>query len=66
MEKAILVFKLNNEIHPNSADGFDSLGEAFYTNGQWNEALRSYKQALVIDPQYENAKSMIEKIGTRR
>lgn len=60
--KAIKVFSLNNVLHPDSADGFDSLGEAYFNDEQWAASLRAYEKALKLDPDYENARRMIGKI----
>ncbi len=65
-DKAIKVFQLNTEIHPNSADGFDSLAEAYYNNGQLDKSLQNYEKAIAIDTEYENAKRMIKKIKTEQ
>lgn len=65
-DKAIKVFQLNNEIHPNSADGYDSLAEAYYSKGQFDESIQNYEKALAIDADYENAKRMIATIKTEQ
>lgn len=46
IEKAIGIFKFNVEIHPESANVYDSLGEAYETSGKISLALRNYEKAV--------------------
>lgn len=62
-KKAIEVFTLNILLHPDSADGFDSLAEAYFEDGQLDKSLEYYEKVLAIDSNYQNAKMMIEKIN---
>jgi CubicO group peptidase (beta-lactamase class C family) len=59
---AIQVFKINVELHPNSANAYDSLGEGFLAIGDIEMALANYKKSLRLDPENKNAKKMIESI----
>ncbi|WP_295767913.1 serine hydrolase [uncultured Mucilaginibacter sp.] len=59
---SVTVFKLATEEFPKNANIFDSLGEAYFTDKQYALALNSYKKALSLDANSENAKNMIEKI----
>ena len=61
-EKALYVFNLNTKIFPYKHNVFDSLGEAFYKDGNQKEALKNYYKVLSIKPDDENASEMIEKI----
>lgn len=63
-KKAIEVFQLNLKLHPDSADGYDSLGEAYFNAKNYQESLSNYKQALRLDPDYKNAEMMILKIDS--
>ena len=47
---AIAIFKLNTELFPNVGNIWDSLGEAYYSNNQKKEAVKSYKKALELAP----------------
>jgi cytochrome c-type biogenesis protein CcmH/NrfG len=47
---------------PNSANGYDSIGEAYYLNGNNDLALVNYKKALELNPTNSNAKEMIKNI----
>jgi CubicO group peptidase (beta-lactamase class C family) len=60
--EAIAVFQLNVQAYPESANTYDSLGEAHMLNGDWEAALENYKRSLELDPDNSNARAMIQKI----
>lgn len=62
IEDAILLFSLNTEEFPNSANTYDSLAEAFMKNGQKDLAIKNYKKSLELDPKNTNAKEMLDKL----
>ena len=49
-DKALVVFELNTEAYPNSANTFDSLGEACETMGDRVRAAACYQKALDVLP----------------
>lgn len=57
---AIDVFKLNVEAYPKSANSYDSLAETYLGTGEKELALKLYKKALEVDPNYPNAKAAAE------
>ena len=59
---AIAVFQLNTADHPGSSNAFDSLGEAYMESGRREEAIRSYRRALALDPDNQNARQVLEKL----
>ncbi|WP_312767674.1 serine hydrolase [Epilithonimonas sp.] len=60
--ESITIFKLaTNEFHK-EANLFDSLGEAYYTNKQYDLALDNYKKAISLGGSNGNAEKMIDKI----
>jgi len=62
---AIKIFKLLISEFPNAVNPHDSLGEAYFNNGQYELAINSYQMALSINEYYDDAphaKRMIEKI----
>ena len=60
IQDAIEIFKLNIEIHPNYANGYDSLGEAYMKSGDNELAIQNYQKSLELDPGNNNAKQMLE------
>ena len=61
-EKAIKVFELNTQEHPESANCYNSLGEAYFNNKQLKLALHNFKKAVKLNPSDSYAKKMIKKI----
>jgi tetratricopeptide (TPR) repeat protein len=61
--EAIEIFKLNVEAYPESANVYDSLGEAYMLAGETELAIESYEKALEIDPNNTNAVRMLEKLA---
>jgi len=62
VNEAIEVLKLNVEAYPQSANVYDSLGEAYMISGDKEKAIENYKRALAIDPTMENAKQALKKL----
>lgn len=60
--ESITIFKLATKEFPTNANLFDSLGEAYFTDKQYNLALESYKKAISLGGTNGNAEKMIEKI----
>ena len=48
IDKAVDVFKYCVELNPNSANVYDSLGDAFDAQGKKKKALKNYKKAVSI------------------
>ncbi|HEV7859152.1 MAG TPA: tetratricopeptide repeat protein [Pyrinomonadaceae bacterium] len=57
MKEAIDILKLNTEAHPQSANTYDSLAEAYMNNGDKGLAIQYYRKALEVDPKYPNAEA---------
>ena len=62
MNEAISIFKLATKEFPTDANLFDSLGEAYFTNKQYDLALASYKKAISLGGTNGNAEKMIAQI----
>lgn len=62
IEEAIVFFKQNIMLHPNSFNVYDSMGEAYMISGQKSLAIENYKKSLTINPNNENGKAMINKL----
>ena len=63
---AIEVFKLNVEDHPDSFNVHDSLGEAYMLAGNREEAIKSYKAALKIDPNFGSSLDALRRLEGNR
>lgn len=61
-DRAIGVFELNCAAFPESANVWDSLGEAHMRAGNREEAIRYYERCLQVDPDYGSAIQMLEKL----
>jgi tetratricopeptide (TPR) repeat protein len=57
--ESLNVFRLNTFIYPDNAGTFDSLGEAYMTTGNKEEAKKNYEKVLRLKPGDENAKKML-------
>jgi tetratricopeptide (TPR) repeat protein len=64
--EAIAVFKVNTELYPQSANVYDSLGEAYLANGDKELAAANYKKSLELDPKNQNAASALKKMAEDR
>lgn len=62
VKAAIEVLRLNTELFPKSFNVWDSLGEAYYQNGNREEAIRNYEKSLQLNPDNVGGKRMLEKI----
>lgn len=62
VREAIEIFKLNVEAYPQSANVYDSLGEAYVINGDKELAIRNYQRAVQLNPQNTNAIEMLKKL----
>ena len=60
--EAIDIFKLNTEAFPESANTWDSLGDGYFWEGDRENAIRSYRKALEIDPNKENSLERLRKL----
>lgn len=60
---AVTVFRLNANAFPQSANAWDSLGEALLAAGDRAGATASYRKALSIDPTYQSSLQALERLG---
>jgi Tetratricopeptide repeat len=59
---AIEVFKLNVEAYPNSANVYDSLGDAYQAAGRKEDAIKAYEKALSIDPTFTSSADNLRRL----
>ena len=62
MEEAIELFKLNVLAYPESANTYDSLGEAYMINGDKELAIQNYNKSLELDPDNQNAAEKLKQL----
>jgi CubicO group peptidase (beta-lactamase class C family) len=63
VDDAVSVFRLNVELYPDYANGYDSLGEAYMTAGENELAIENYEKSLELDPENDNAVEMLQRLG---
>ena len=61
-DKAIAIFELNTEAYPESANTWDSLGDGYYWKRDKENAIKSFKKALEIDPNKQNSINRLKKL----
>ena len=59
ISKAFAIFNLYIELFPESADGYDAIGEAYMEKKQYNLALMNYKHSVELKPESINGKQRI-------
>ncbi|QCW98983.1 hypothetical protein FGM00_02195 [Aggregatimonas sangjinii] len=60
--EAIKIFQLLVSEFPDSANPYDSLGEAYFMNEAYDLALANYQKSYELNPENENALMMMERI----
>jgi tetratricopeptide (TPR) repeat protein len=63
LDEAVRIFELNVEAYPQSANAYDSLGEAFMVRGDRDRAIANYRKSLELDPGNINVVQQLEKLG---
>ena len=59
---AIRVFQLNVELHAESANAYDSLGEGYMANGEKELAIQNYEKSLELNATNNHAVEMLKKL----
>lgn len=62
IDEAIDVLGANAEAFPESANVWDSLAEAHLEKGDRDEAIRLYRRALDVDPDFSHAEEMLREL----
>ncbi len=60
---AIEIFKFGTELMPHNANLFDSLGEAYFTNEEYDKSQGAYEQSLHLNPENDSAKQKLEELS---
>lgn len=63
LDDALLVFKLNTELYPQSFNVFDSYGEGLLAAGDREGAIENYRRSLALNPDSQSGKAALEKLG---
>jgi CubicO group peptidase (beta-lactamase class C family) len=63
LEDAILLLRKNVELHPDSSNTYDSLGEAYMKNGDKDLAVKNYRKSVELNPSNENGVAALKKLG---
>lgn len=64
-DDAVVAFRRNAELYPNSANVHDSLGEAYMTAGDTVRAIASYERSLELNPDNRNARDRLAELRRR-
>jgi len=59
---SIRIFQLNVELHPESWNVYDSLGEAYMDNGEKELAIQNYTKSLDLNPKNTGASEALKKL----
>ena len=62
LSEAIALLKLNVEFYPKSWNTYDSLAEAYATNGEKDLAIANYKKSIELNPQNSGAREKLKKL----
>jgi tetratricopeptide (TPR) repeat protein len=62
VKESIEVFKMNVEDYPNSSNAYDSLGEAYMSDGDKELSIKNYQRSLELNPDNTNALEMLRKL----
>ncbi|ATQ42662.1 hypothetical protein CSW64_09690 [Caulobacter mirabilis] len=60
---AVEIFKLAVALYPQSANTYDSLGDAYDRIGRPTSAIENFRRSLVMNPKNDHARKRLEKLG---
>jgi Tetratricopeptide repeat len=63
LEAAVRVFRLSAAMFPQSANAYDSLGEALEKSGLTDQAIVAYRRALQLFPQFPSSRAALLRLG---
>ncbi len=64
--EAIEIFRFNVEEFPHAWNVYDSLGEAYMENGQYDLAVENYNKSIELNQDNQNGRDMLERIEALR
>ncbi len=62
LEKAILFAEMNIELFPQDSNIWDSLGQAYYDNGNLRKSIAAFKEAVSLDADNLYSQQMLDKL----
>ncbi len=62
VDDAIAIFKLNVEVYPKYANGYDSFAEGYMVKGENDMPVINYAKSLELNPKNMNAVEMLNKL----
>jgi CubicO group peptidase (beta-lactamase class C family) len=62
-KQAIAILTLNTQLHPDSWNAFDSLGEIFQKAGDKTKAIENYRRSLQLNPGNTNATAHLKEMS---
>ncbi len=65
IEEAIAVFELNVEEYPETANPYDSLGDAYRAAGELQKARESYTKAVELAPDSDHSQVKLEQVTSQ-
>ena len=63
--QSVAMFRLNSELHADSWNAFDSLGEAYANDGNTVSAIEAYRKSLALNPGNRNAVDQLKTLGAK-
>ena len=64
-EEALRTFRLNVRVHPQYANGWDSLGEAYEQAGRIQDAIGAFERVLQLEPHNGRAREYLNRLKNR-
>ncbi|MGB2666464.1 MAG: hypothetical protein WAK48_20850, partial [Candidatus Acidiferrum sp.] len=59
---AVVLFKLNTKVYPDSANAWDSLGDGYEATNDIQDARMAYARSVELNPDNEHAKGELVKL----
>ncbi len=63
LQDAVRIFQINTELHPQSANAWDSLAEAYMNSGDKPHAIEFYEKSITLNPKNDNAVAQLKKLN---
>jgi tetratricopeptide (TPR) repeat protein len=62
---AVALFTFNTELYPNSWNVYDSLGEAYADNANYDLAVLNYRHSLALNPKNTGAEKVLQNLASQ-